>query len=313
MTQEVLPHVETGTGCAAEIDLCAGNPGLWLLAGIAWPRGERRRREFLAVVSGLRLHAAKWPTPENAKRRAFADEALFDAMGGLETVAESPAISVLVEEMDANFRRGQLAGEALYLVAAMAFHHREMPPSLNRAFAVMEWTGKGKPGRNERELKENWLSWRAVAPYWAAKIVTESIEFRSAERWLLDLAAAHLPPSVISDLGYGEERYLPQDAPCIGRANPLPDDPLLLPAYLVDSDYERRRFHALLALSEGFRGFAARYTPLRSRGPLIPEGEALRMRPNVPAVDPLFAEFLRPLPPPMREVARAYTVRAIRQ
>jgi hypothetical protein len=313
VTRELLPHVETGTGCAAEVDLRAGTPGLWLLAGIAWPHDERRRREFLAVASGLGLHAAKWPTPENAKMRAHADEALFDAMGGLETVAESPAISVLVEEMAANFRRGQLAGEALYLVAAMALHHREMPPSLNRAFAVMDATGKGTPGRNERQLKENWSSWRAVAPYWAAKIMTETIELQSAERWLLDLAAAYLPPSAISDLGYGEEPYSQHDGPYIGPANPLPLDPLLPPAHLVDADLKRRRFRVLLALSEGFRGFAARYTPPRSRGPLIPEGEALRMRPNVPALNPLVAKILRPLSPPTCEVARAYTVRAIRQ
>jgi hypothetical protein len=79
-------------------------------------------------------------------------------------------VGELIEEMNAHRRLGVLAGETLLIVAVMARHHRDLPPSLNRAMAVMEAHPGNQPGRNERELKEAWLRWRPVAPFWAASL-----------------------------------------------------------------------------------------------------------------------------------------------
>ena len=134
--------------------------------------------------------------------------------------------------MGANFRLGQLAGEALYYVAVMALHHPELPPSLNRAFALMEATAEGRPGRNDRELKENWRRWRTVAPCWAAQITVEEAFLCAMEQFTRDMAPFYLAPSAASELrGDDARRWQYQ-----GTLVTCPD---LLPQYPKEAGLEK--------------------------------------------------------------------------
>jgi hypothetical protein len=105
-----------------------------------------------------------------AAAEAYARRTLFDPAGGLWTLTGAPGRRKLFKELEKHVRRGMLAGEALLIVAKMEQHHGDLPPSLNRAMAVMEARCGEQPGRNERMLKETWARWRAVAPFWAARL-----------------------------------------------------------------------------------------------------------------------------------------------
>jgi hypothetical protein len=95
---------------------------------------------------------------------------LFDPAGGLRTLLRAPGTEELFKELDAHHRLGMLAGEALLIVAAMEQHHSDLPPSLNRALAVMDEHPGKQPRRKERTLKATWEQWRAVAPFRAARL-----------------------------------------------------------------------------------------------------------------------------------------------
>jgi hypothetical protein len=278
-------------GLVVEIDAGARGADIHVMAAVAWPHDEQRRRQWLAALSGLALHRLAQPKPEirealqdaaerqagesgqdaaatlsaaSAAVEAYIRGTLFDPAGGLETLVEAPAMRALLGEADENRRLGLLAGEALFILAVMTVHHPELPPSLNRAMAVMEAHPGRQPYRNERMLKEVWPQWRAVAPFWAARLA---------------LAAA---------LGADPNKPRP-------------------PAPTAEKRAEWLR--AVLGLTEGFRQFAARYKPARGQGPLIPEGEAVEFRAGVPVITPM----LKPLQPALLETARGYKVRAIRQ
>ena len=185
-------------GLVVEVDADMLYSEIHIEAALAWPHDEQRRRQWTAAWSGWLLHSLGQPTPdpqiarqeqEWAERRAddygldaaallaLAYEAteahvrgaLFEPAGGMGTVIEGPATRALLTEMLRHYRSGLLAGELLLTVAAMAEHHRELRPSLNRAIAVMEARSDKEPGRNERVLKDTWSRWRCVAPFWAAR------------------------------------------------------------------------------------------------------------------------------------------------
>lgn len=196
-----------GKAPTVEFDYKAPEAAFAMYAIATWPNDPARQRQWIAIQQAVLVEKLRKP-PEHlrqadlARYRDAADptgdisEALakesrnfliaralerLDAVGGNETVINAPARDTLVAEVEKVSAAGaRRAGELLLIVACMAEHHKDLPPSLNRAMAVIEARFKkaGKPtvtGTNERALKDAWRDYRAVAPLWAALIYREHV------------------------------------------------------------------------------------------------------------------------------------------
>ena len=122
-------------------------------------------------------------------------ETRLDAANGWTTILESPPVATLRREIvDASGGPPRLAGQVLLLIACMEEHHKDLPPSINRAMAVLESRYAetlSVSGVKERTLGDTWREHRRIAHLWAAIELHQAI----VQGWDLKPAAAFMDPA----------------------------------------------------------------------------------------------------------------------
>ena len=194
-----------GRAPVIEFDPRPPEAAIAMYAAATWPNDRARQQQWLAVQQAVLITKLRNPpahlraadisrVQEDSQRRErdpaevakenrgiLLDTAMarFEAIGGLGTVVEAPAYQALVADVVSSAHgAARRAGEVLLTVACMQEHHPELPPSVNRAMAVIE-KRYSRPGArkladvNERGLKDAWRDGRSTAPLWAALVFHE--------------------------------------------------------------------------------------------------------------------------------------------
>ncbi|MFZ6761307.1 hypothetical protein [Pseudoroseomonas sp. WGS1072] len=129
--------------------------------------GDVLRRPHFSREASL-LNGA-WPIAEKLSANK-----VYEHFGGRRTLKNAHSLEQTLKELREANTKGSMFGIALYLAASIAHHHKDLSPSLTRAYAIMTVgaaAGDIAVTSGKSNFLRQWGKWRGAAPLYAALLL----------------------------------------------------------------------------------------------------------------------------------------------